>query len=1023
MKWRRPEVEEGILESTCSWILQNEDFNHWFHHRRGLFWVQGKPGSEKSTLMAFIYQHLTNDKGKGLGGKKQDIKLEHFFMGRGDVTQRSRNGMLRSLLHQLLQDDEQVQRATLHKLGDKMPLGEFNKDWSWTDQELKKLLHENILDAATRRTVTIIVDALDESGAQAQTILQDFHNLHDKLAKAGTAANVRVCISCRHYPVFHTAPCLGVVVEDHNLADIKLYLDHHLNRRLSCHLEDTPAAELTRLKEEIARMASGLFLWVRLVVDIVDWSRNLPTIRAQVTNLPRGGLHSLFESILVERIEHDNRPKALQLLQWISLAARPLTVVELRYAMASDNKESASDPKWFETDTVFSETSNFRMATQVNVLSGGLATVRDSQSTEGDGGKVQFIHESVKQYLLEGKGLYKFLTLPGLKAELSILGDASAGNSESAMLIATGHHRLLSSCLNHYKWTCAHPLQTFNESQMLWRYGRGNASAHRPSLGYVIEFLFYHVEHVSQTSPKDLSDELRKPGCDFRKWSDLYRKMGKVQSRYWPSVGSALLHMSCRLNLKSTIELLITSKDGANIIERGDEFGNTALRPDTRNDKGMTTLEIASINGNEHIVDQLLEEGANIDQTVGDAGTILQAAALRGDVKMVKRFLDNGANVNVSSGRPGSALQAASSSGYIDVVELLLRPEYGADINLAGGEYGTALQTAAFRGHTAIIDKLLGKGADFNVSGGLLGSALQAACFGGRIAVVRKLLGAYAVRIDMEGGHYGSALQAAAARGHTAIVKILLQNEANINVNGGAKGSPLQLAISSQTDEVDFTISSQLDEVVALLLDRDADVNVRGGEHGTALQAACITLWGRPNGRETIQRLLDVGADVNERGGAADSALIRTIVDQEATEDDVERLLKRGADPSIQGDKGRTGLYHAALRGIPDIVELLLRYGANAGGCDDFNSTPLHAVAESGYGFPSAQDHVRIAQMLLDSGADVNAKDARGQAPLAIAAASALTELVRLLLDTPGIDIETTDKDGATPLMRTVWRT
>ena len=73
----------------------------------------------------------------------------------------------------------------------------------------------------------------------------------------------------------------------------------------------------------------------------------------------------------------------------------------------------------------------------------------------------------------------------------------------------------------------------------------------------------------------------------------------------------------------------------------------------------------------------------------------------------------------------------------------------------------------------------------------------------------------------------------------------------------------------------------------------------------------------------------------------------------------------------------------------------------------EFEWTCLHSAACKG--------HFEICRLLLDKGAQVEAKDIGGSAPLHYAAAEGHVEIVRLLCDR-GADVETCDNDGWRPL-------
>ncbi|KAL3318900.1 hypothetical protein Ciccas_002436 [Cichlidogyrus casuarinus] len=91
----------------------------------------------------------------------------------------------------------------------------------------------------------------------------------------------------------------------------------------------------------------------------------------------------------------------------------------------------------------------------------------------------------------------------------------------------------------------------------------------------------------------------------------------------------------------------------------------------------------------------------------------------------------------------------------------------------------------------------------------------------------------------------------------------------------------------------------------------------------------------------------------------------------------VELLLYCGANPSITGDNGETGLLLAACRGHHDVVLYLLRAGMDVNSSDELNNTALM--------FASHYNHVAIVSLLLDWGADLTMENADGWTALEIA--------------------------------------
>jgi ankyrin repeat protein len=102
-------------------------------------------------------------------------------------------------------------------------------------------------------------------------------------------------------------------------------------------------------------------------------------------------------------------------------------------------------------------------------------------------------------------------------------------------------------------------------------------------------------------------------------------------------------------------------------------------------------------------------------------------------------------------------------------------------------------------------------------------------------------------------------------------------------------------------------------------------------------------------------------------------------------------------------------LCEAAQQGDDELVERLLKRGANPNGKVTLDRTPLHFAADRG--------HTKIVERLIAAKADVNAKAAQGLTPLMAAASNGHADVVRALLRAKADPNARSQPDGATALM------
>jgi ankyrin repeat protein len=179
-------------------------------------------------------------------------------------------------------------------------------------------------------------------------------------------------------------------------------------------------------------------------------------------------------------------------------------------------------------------------------------------------------------------------------------------------------------------------------------------------------------------------------------------------------------------------------------------------------------------------------------------------------------------------------------------------------------------------------------------------------------------------------------------------------------------------------------------EMVDLLLARGAPIDARNLAGATALYFAA-----ERGHAEVAQRLIERGADVKLTGRTGISPVAAAAY--AGSDAIVEMLLAQGADEHAPDETGKPPIVYAAARAKLDIVKRLLARGVdvNARYANDLTLLMWAAGADEKV---AEADALKIVTYLLDVGAHIDDRDARGRTALMIAAEGGHGEIVNLLL-------------------------
>lgn len=366
---------------TCKWLLYKPEYLDWLdntklseHH--GFLWMKGKPGTGKSTIMKFALINARKT-------MKDKIIISFFFNARGGGLETSTVGMYRALLSEILERVPELQCVF-----DILELRTCNSSehHQWGIELLKDLFEQAIL-RLEHSSLVCFIDALDECAEnQVRDMISFFEHVGELTVGAGI--HFRVIFSSRHYPYISIKRGLELVLEgqEGHIQDITNYVNSELkigNSNLAM-----------QIRGELEEKASGVFMWVVLVVGILNKAYDGGRVRAlrQLLRSIPGDLHELFRDILTR--DSHNRHELLLCIQWLLFAKQPLKPEELYFAILSGIEPGALTERDTDVDTI-DVIRRFILSS-----SKGLAEITQSKAPA-----VQFIHESVRDFLLKENGL------------------------------------------------------------------------------------------------------------------------------------------------------------------------------------------------------------------------------------------------------------------------------------------------------------------------------------------------------------------------------------------------------------------------------------------------------------------------------------------------------------------------------------------------------------------------------------------------------------------------------------------
>jgi uncharacterized protein len=421
-----------------------------------------------------------------------------------------------------------------------------------------------------------------------------------------------------------------------------------------------------------------------------------------------------------------------------------------------------------------------------------------------------------------------------------------------------------------------------------------------------------------------------------------------------------------------------------NDLEAADLLLRAGAGVNAADDHGVTPLARACENGSQAMVDKLLAAHASPNAAGLSGLTPLMLAARTGSIGIVKALVAHGAHVNDATETKNTALMWAISEGHRDTARLLV--ELGADVRVSSSKGFTPLLFAARNGDIEMAKVLMAAGANVNDAGSDETHPLPFSIVSGHPEFALFLL---------ERGADPNARMSGVTALHAA------SGGVDLWLNEWLRRHGRDRAGTGGAATVNIPPAQRLTLVKALLA-RGADVNARTTTSamimnyigypkkgafepfacGTGDLLGATSLW--------VAAYTANGSNFNGSAGGSYTGRVETSVDVLRT------LLAAGADQNITSSDGTTPLMVAAGLGrstytprkprgdrsvsAEEAVKLLLDAGGAINQVNEADFTALHGAAMRGLN--------EVVELLVERGANIDARDFRGRTAYRLAEGS-----------------------------------
>ncbi|KXJ71500.1 hypothetical protein RP20_CCG020406 [Aedes albopictus] len=474
--------------------------------------------------------------------------------------------------------------------------------------------------------------------------------------------------------------------------------------------------------------------------------------------------------------------------------------------------------------------------------------------------------------------------------------------------------------------------------------------------------------------------------------------------------GFAPLHVAIEGDQRHIVQLLIEKGADVNIRDAKLNF-DTPI-------SAKPPLQF-SLFGNKGAEDIIIKGNVNIGALTHENCTPLHLACLNGHKEIVEILIRRKANIDALALENSTPLHLACLNGHKEVVEILIKEK--ANVDTLDERKLTPLHFACHKGHKEVVEVLIREEANINALAFENFTPLHLACLNGHKEVVKVLIREKA-NIEALALENCTPLHLACLNGHKEVAEILIREKSNIDALELKNCTPLHLAcLNGHNEVVEILIRGKANidamalenytplhlacqngqkEVVKVLVREKININALALENCTPLHLACL------NGhKEVVEILVREKANIDALDEKKSTPL--HLACQNGHKEVVEILIREKANIDAMALENYTPLHLACLNGQKEVVEVLIREKANIDALALENCTPIHLASLNG--------HKEVVEILAGEKANIDATDFRNCTPLHLACLNGHKEVAEVLIRKVA-NVNALDEKKATPL-------